>query len=110
MRNKGDPFNRKELLTVEEEVALIKRIQNSEEDSDDALQKLMYGNLRFVRAIARRYVCVFHTLDKLIEEGNIGLIHAVKKYDPTRGFKFISYAAWWIEQSIKQYIENNTIK
>ena len=95
-----------ELVSVEEEVSLTKRIR---EGDQVALQKLTKANLRFVVSVAKQY----HkgngmTLGDLINEGNIGLIKAATRFDETRGFKFISYAVWWIRQSIMQAIAEHS--
>lgn len=95
---------REDLLTVEEEAALAMQIQKGEGDVDAAKAKLQLACQRFVAAVARRYVTAGHSLDGLIEEGNKGLIEAAYKFDPTRGFKFISYAGYWIRHSIEQAI------
>lgn len=93
-----------ELLTVEDEVKLVNQIQRGEGDVESAKEKLMRGNQRFVRTVAQRYVGSMFSLEELVAEGNIGLEHAIYKFDETRGFKFISYAVWWIRQSIQQAI------
>lgn len=93
-----------ELLTVEDEVKLVNQIQRGEGDVEAAKEKLMRGNQRFVRTVAQRYVGSMFSLEELVAEGNIGLEHAIYKFDETRGFKFISYAVWWIRQSIQQAI------
>ncbi|MFN5183603.1 MAG: RNA polymerase sigma factor RpoD/SigA [Bacteroidota bacterium] len=92
-------IGREELITAEEEVALAKRIK---EGDQWALEKLTKANLRFVVSVSKQYQNQGLSLPDLINEGNLGLIKAARRFDETRGFKFISYAVWWIRQSILQ--------
>ncbi len=88
-----------DLITADEEVALAQRIKQGEEES---LEKLVKANLRFVVSVSKQYQNKGLSLPDLINEGNLGLIKAAQRFDETRGFKFISYAVWWIRQSILQ--------
>src|SRR5471030_1010983 len=92
-------IGRVELITAEEEVDLARRIKQGDQS---ALEKLTKANLRFVVSVSKQYQNQGLSLPDLINEGNLGLIKAAQRFDETRGFKFISYAVWWIRQSILQ--------
>ncbi len=94
-----------ELISVEEEVELAQRIKKGDRA---AIEKLTRANLRFVVSVAKQYQNQGLSLPDLINEGNLGLIKAAEKFDETRGFKFISYAVWWIRQSIMQAINEQS--
>ncbi|NBC84221.1 MAG: sigma-70 family RNA polymerase sigma factor [Bacteroidetes bacterium] len=97
--------NKYPMVSVEEEVELSVRIRNGDQM---ALQKLVQANLRFVISVAKQYQNKGLSFADLINEGNVGLVKAAQKFDETRGFKFISYAVWWIRQSIMQAISEQT--
>ena len=92
-------IGRVELISADEEVELAKKIKQGDQA---ALEKLTKANLRFVVSVSKQYQNQGLTLPDLINEGNLGLIKAAQRFDETRGFKFISYAVWWIRQSILQ--------
>ena len=93
------------LITQDEEVELAKQIKAGDEK---ALKKLIKANLRFVVSVAKQYQNYGLTLPDLINEGNLGLIESAKRFDETKGFKFISYAVWWIRQSIYRALADNS--
>lgn len=95
------------MVTVDEEVILAQKIRQGGKEADKARQRLVEANLRFVISVANQYHQHNMDLSDLISEGNIGLIKATERFDETRGFKFISYAVWWIRQSIYSTIYEN---
>lgn len=99
--------SRYEVLTPEQEVEMFKR---SKEGDEDAFQHIINANLRFVISVAKQYQHCGLTLGDLINEGNLGLLKAARRFDETRGFKFISYAVWWIRQSILQAVGEKSRK
>lgn len=98
-------IGREELISTDEEVELAQRIHKGDQQ---ALDRLVKANLRFVVSVAKQYQNQGLALNDLIDEGNLGLIRAAQKFDETRGFKFISYAVWWIRQSILQAISEQS--
>ena len=101
-------IGREELISTDEEVELAQRIHRGGPDGQAALDRLTRANLRFVVSVAKQYQNQGLSLPDLINEGNVGLIKAAEIFDETRGFKFISYAVWWIRQSILQAISEQS--
>ena len=97
-------IGRAPLISIDEEIELAQKIRKGGPEGERAKDKLVTANLRFVVSVAKQYQHQGLSLTDLIDEGNIGLIKAAQKFDETRGFKFISYAVWWIRQSILQAI------
>jgi RNA polymerase primary sigma factor len=97
-------IGRAPLISIEEEIELAQLIKKGGPEGERAKEKLGTSNLRFVVSVAKQYQHQGLSLTDLIDEGNIGLIKAAQKFDETRGFKFISYAVWWVRQSILQAI------
>ena len=97
-------IGRQPLVTIDEEIELAQAIRKGGPEGEKAKERLVTANLRFVVSVAKQYQHQGLTLTDLIDEGNIGLVKAAEKFDETRGFKFISYAVWWIRQSILQAI------
>ena len=98
-------ISKEEMVSTDEEVELAKRIRQGDKN---ALERLMKANLRFVVSVAKQYQGQGLELTDLINEGNVGLINAAMKFDETRGFKFISYAVWWVRQSILQALADKS--
>ena len=92
-------IGRQPLVTIDEEIELAQAIRKGGPEGERAKERLVTANLRFVVSVAKQYQHQGLTLTDLIDEGNIGLVKAADKFDETRGFKFISYAVWWIRQS-----------
>ena len=97
-------IGRAPLISIDEEIELAQKIKKGGRDGERAKEKLVTANLRFVVSVAKQYQHQGLSLTDLIDEGNIGLVKAAEKFDETRGFKFLSYAVWWIRQSILQAI------
>lgn len=97
-------IGRAPLISIEDEIVLAQKIRKGGREGERAKEKLIVSNLRFVVSVAKQYQHQALSLTDLINEGNIGLMKAADKFDETRGFKFISYAVWWIRQSILQAI------
>ena len=97
-------IGREPMVSIDEEIELAQKIRKGGREGERAKEKLVKANLRFVVSVAKQYQNQGLSLPDLINEGNVGLIKAAQKFDETRGFKFISYAVWWIRQSILQAI------
>lgn len=93
--------------SLEEELQIIKSIQQGGKERDTAIEKLAQFRLRFVTAVAKKYANNSLSMDELIKAGNKGLVLAAENFDESRGFKFISYAIWWVRQSIEKEIEKS---
>ena len=93
--------------SLEEELQIIKSIQQGGKERDTAIEKLAQFRLRFVTAVAKKYVNNNLSMDELIKAGNKGLVLAAENFDESRGFKFICYAIWWVRQSIEKEIEKS---
>lgn len=102
LRRYLDDISKEALLSADEEVTLGEKIRNGDQA---AMDRLVKANLRFVISVAKKYQNNMLSLEDLISEGNLGLIKAARVYDPTRGFKFISFAVWWIRQSMMMAID-----
>src|SRR5438552_2620530 len=100
-------ISRKPMITAEEEIILSRRIR--EHGDESSLRELTTANLRFVVSVAKQYQNQGLSLGDLINEGNIGLMKAARRFDETRGFKFISYAVWWIRQSILKALADQSL-
>ena len=98
-------IGKEEMISAEEEAELAQRIRKGDQE---ALERLTRANLRFVVSVAKQYQNQGMSLPDLINEGNLGLLKAAERFDETRGFKFISYAVWWIRQSILQAISEQS--
>ena len=102
-------IQRHPLLTPEEERSLGRRVQNQDVDHIDAMiarESMILANLRLVISVAKRYQGRGMTLPDLVEEGNLGLVHAVEKFDPEMETRFSTYATWWIKQAIRRALMN----
>ena len=105
LRRYFDEIRTEKTLTPDEEIELARKVKAGD---TQALDRLLKANLRFVVSVAKKYQGYGLSLADLINEGNIGLIKAARRFDETRGFKFISYAVWWIRQTILQAISENS--
>lgn len=103
----GQDINTDYLYSLEDELQIIKCIQIGGKERVSAIEKLAQSRLRFVSAVAKKYVDNSLSMDELIKAGNKGLVLAAENFDESRGFKFICYAIWWIRQSIEREIEKS---
>jgi len=94
------------LLTSEEEISLATKVQSKTKGSNEARERMIRSNLRLVISIAKRYTNMGLTFSDLVEEGNIGLMRAVEKFNPKRGYRFSTYASWWIKQGVMRALSN----
>ena len=101
-------IGREPMVSIDEEIELAQKIRKGGREGERAKEKLVKANLRFVVSVAKQYQHQGLGLTDLIDEGNIGLVKAAEKFDETRGFKFISYAVWWIRQTIMAAISDNS--
>ena len=104
-KRKTEMCEKKQLCSIEDELQLIKDIKSKGAQRDLAIEKLSHSNLRLVTAVAKMFKGRNLSMEELISAGNEGLVSAAENYDETRGFKFMSYAVWWIRQSIMQKIQ-----
>ena len=104
-KRKTEMCEKKQLCSIEDELQLITNIKSKGAQRDLAIEKLSHSNLRLVTAVAKMFKGCNLPLEELISAGNEGLVFAAEKYDESSGFKFMSYAVWWIRQSIMQKIQ-----
>ena len=104
-KRKTEMCGQKQYCSIEDELQLIKDIKSGGIERKTAIEKLSYSNLRLVTAVAKMFKGCNLSMEELISTGNEGLVLAAEKYDESNGFKFMSYAVWWIRQSIMQKIE-----
>ena len=104
-KRKTEMCEKKQLCSIEDELQLIKDIKSKGAQRDLAIEKLSHSNLRLVTAVAKMFKGCNLSMEELINTGNEGLVLAAEKYNESSGFKFMSYAVWWIRQSIMQKIE-----
>ena len=104
-KKKTDVCENEQFSSIEDELQLIKNIKSTGTERDLAIEKLSHSNLRLVTAVAKMFKGCNLSMEELISAGNEGLVFAAENYDESRGFKFMSYAVWWIRQSIMQRIQ-----